>query len=72
MARPKKYSPVFPPTVKPVHVGVYQRKAWFGWIFAKWDGINWRSWGYTFNGADTEEELSVNPNLKWRGLAVKS
>lgn len=78
MARPRKYSDVFPALINPVHIGVYQRKSpSFGWMFSKWDGEKWLSNVCTIVGgdnvdfADRQTKRTIFNNLKWRGLANK-
>lgn len=69
MARPKKYSPWFPPEIKPVHEGVYQIGVRH---YRHWNGI-W--WGYYGDSALMAyayrlKRSAVQPNT-WRGLARK-
>jgi hypothetical protein len=65
-----KYSPWFPPEVKPVRVGVYEVRNGgnFRW-FRKWDGY----WFIGDNRLDTasreRERLSWETVCEWRGLS---
>lgn len=66
----QKLTPEFPPEVKPVHVGVYQRLFDTGTRYALWDGEEW-----CFAAGTPEVALSYATyqttyrSLPWRGLA---
>lgn len=67
----------FHPSVKPVHVGVYQRR--IGEMmdpnFAYWDGKRWSAFvgclGTPDDALKEKRHASAFHGLKWRGLAQK-
>lgn len=74
MAKKLKLSPWHDGSVKPVHVGVYQRK----WIdgdvtFSNWTGTHW-SWSFLASDdnslimAALETPPTYMQSLKWRGV----
>jgi hypothetical protein len=76
-----KYTPWFPGTVKPVHVGVYQRAVYrkgsplHKWVYAKWDGWHWHSarWTEALAAKAGFSGMNVGPNSpKWRGLKERA
>lgn len=71
----QKLTPWFPPEIKPVHIGVYQRKGLNGEVyFNRWNGRFWlQGWnvkcGNSFIEANKSQSQSFLPDRKWRGLA---
>ena len=57
----------FPPEVKPVHVGVYQRHYHDVSWYCYWDG-KYFSCGTGYAKYAHIESASMNQALKWRGL----
>jgi hypothetical protein len=66
-----KKTPWFYGTVKPVHVGVYERLYPWGAQLCKWDGAYWYGFCNCQNDAAKQTELSEYQNLLWRGLVEK-
>ena len=73
-----KYSPWFPPEIKPVHEGVYQIAFWGknNPSYSKWQKGTWRySWSplsdLTFKAALQANNLCSIQIVEWRGLARK-
>lgn len=68
----KELTPWFDGDVKPVRVGVYQRKVDSGFYYCHWDGSIW-----CFGGgpephyAWTYDSPAFNQSLPWRGLASR-
>ena len=61
----------FPGDVKPVHVGVYERRLKFktGVYYSQWDGEKWLRLHLTVeDAAASAGALSVYQNLPWRGV----
>lgn len=60
----KKLTPWFPPEVKPVHVGWYERQhlAGFFHFFTWWNGEY-------FQCSEDEPDCAFCQNQPWRGLA---
>ncbi len=61
----------FPGDVKPVHVGVYERRLKFraGVYYSQWDGEKWLRLHWTVEGAAAlAGALSVYQSLPWRGV----
>ena len=63
----------FPGDVKPVHVGVYERrlKGTTTVFYSRWDGEKWWSLRRTVTGANTVLPVlrfSDYQNLPWRGV----
>ena len=68
MAKTTKW---FPGTVKPVHVGLYQRRLVFGGMWSWWNGKVWCGWGGTEEIAarnGKEGYMSSVQDARWRGL----
>ena len=65
-----KLTPWFPGDVKPVHVGVYERRLKFraGVYYSQWDGEKWLRLHWTVEGAAHQILDSVYQNLPWRGV----
>ena len=65
--RQEKFTPWFPPEVKPVHVGDYETKTpdSFGIVPRPWNG-QW--WGCAYGVAGK----SATQNWQWRGLTRPS
>lgn len=64
-------TPWYPPEVKPVRVGVYQRKSFIAGIgFSHWNG---KKWSYTYTKKDdvlpNKRTVTYYPYWPWRGLA---
>lgn len=66
-----KKTPWFPGTVKPVHVGVYQRDYASRVAYCKWDGVFWYWAAPRRKEAQRECGKSISQTLPWRGLAEK-
>lgn len=64
-----KLTPWFPPDVKPVRVGVYEKNLFNGrrW-YSKWDGSQWLFICETADGAAVEQIPSAFINVPWRGI----
>lgn len=65
----EKLTDWFPPSIKPVRVGVYQREHRGRAKWARWDG---KSWNLTLIDRARAEIASIrttHANLPWRGLA---
>ena len=56
--------------VKPVHVGVYERRLKFTTtvFYSRWDGEKWWSLRRTVTGANTVLRVSDYQNTPWRGV----
>ena len=65
-----KLTPWFPGDVKPVHVGVYERRLKFTTVvfYSRWDGKKWRALRRTVTGANTVLRVSEYQNMPWRGV----
>lgn len=73
-----KLTPWFPPEIKPIRVGWYQRK-WRkdnDWFANYWDGAHW----HHSESATATTQIPIEPhyeaichceNMYWRGLAKK-
>ena len=71
MAKKPKLTPWFPGSVKPVHVGVYQR-TWKSLPFSFWDGRQWLLAGYEKRDAMGHSNIpSSAQSVPWRGLSEK-
>lgn len=70
-----KKTPWFPGTVKPVHVGVYERKypVFKGHIvlMSYWNGYSWCLGGTDAYTAFLYRQVMVDSEHPWRGLAKK-
>jgi hypothetical protein len=71
-----KFTPWFPPEIKPVHVGVYPIKMPYtlGEGFAYWSGVHWGNYQRSPELAQTYgdgNDLCTTQNKVWRGLAEK-
>lgn len=56
--------------VKPIRVGIYERRYKSGIYFSKWNGIHWGFGHCKVKFANlTEDFLSQYQNLPWRGLS---
>lgn len=66
----KKLSQWHSGDVKPVHVGVYQRKIFGAIVYGKWTGKIWNCSASTAKEADKHKKASyyLNPRYEWRGL----
>lgn len=64
-------TPWYPADVKPVRVGVYERKivVWKVW-FSYWNGKKWSIGGRTPKEAMLYKNIRSNVILPWRGLTV--
>lgn len=60
----------FPGDVKPVHIGVYERrlKSWTYVYYSRWDGENWLYMCDTVDKAASQIIDSAHQNLPWRGV----
>jgi hypothetical protein len=66
-----KLTPWFPGDVKPVRIGVYERKwPYGGRVWTIW---NWRNWGHShFTNTNVRYVgLGRSQSIPWRGLASK-
>ena len=66
-----KLAPWFPGTVKPVHIGVYERdyNPSNPRAYCYWDGTSWFTWRSTPKDAFTcRSAPSRWQNLPWRGV----
>ena len=65
-----KLTPWFPGTVKPVRVGVYERKYRNGWrAYCSWTGKAWSSPSSApKEAAMIKFSRSANQNVSWRGV----
>lgn len=66
---------IFPPEIKPVHVGVYP--TFFddddAQIYNHWNGEYWGMADYTVDGAEAGASFpSITQDVSWRGLAKKA
>ena len=72
-----KLTPWFPPKIKPVHVGVYQREHCEPdqARFAYWNGRYWCLWGFDTPDAAMDfgnlYTRAIVRHARWRGLAEK-
>lgn len=67
-----RLTPWFPPEVKPVRFGIYERLWSDGPLYALWNGKHWKtSWGTPDVAARNSSIGSGVQNLPWRGLAEK-
>lgn len=67
---PFKKTPWLPREVKPIRVGVYERRYPTGAVsFSKWDGERWYVQGFSVGIASNIPEVSMWQNLPWRGLS---
>jgi hypothetical protein len=73
-----KCTPWFPGTVKPVHVGVYERNMYGKrdpMCYALWDGKKWHAVRASIESAMRAEVSGYQPRTKgapkWRGLSRK-
>ena len=68
-----KRTPWFSPKVKPVHVGLYERKVKdFGSPWSFWNGEYWGGWGGTpMIAVENKRHKSSRQDWQWRGLATK-
>lgn len=66
MSKKLKLSPWHDGSVKPVHVGVYERKSGF---YNHWNGEYW-SWGLMFVdiGEFKTNDKTPEQRVKWRGV----
>lgn len=58
--------------IKPVHIGVYERKSNHGLnAYSYWDGNHWKMFGATPLNAEESQcgDNSVFQTLPWRGIA---
>ena len=78
MSQQPEMTPWFGGNVKPVHVGVYQKKlkGTDGPVFAYWDGSRWSAF---VGPRDTPDDamklrnsLSAYQDVPWRGLMQKA
>lgn len=71
-----KLTPWFPPSVRPVHAGIYETR----WanpkrrtsypLYQHWDGLVWSGWSSNVDMAERNAGLvSVRQEPQWRGLA---
>jgi hypothetical protein len=71
----KKRTPWFPGTVKPVHVGVYERKGLPSWDrYSHWGGKRWGCSDISPDAAVRSAKQigsSCFQDREWRGLAEK-
>ena len=65
-----KLTPWFPGDVKPVHIGVYERRLKFrpGVYYSQWDGEKWYYLRDTVDKAAIQSVYSAHQNLPWRGV----
>ncbi len=65
-----RLTPWFPGDVKPVHVGVYERRMKFTTdvYYSRWDGEKWGSLRRTVTEANTVLRVSDYQNMPWRGV----
>lgn len=61
----EKLTEWYPPEIKPVHVGYYQRRYVFGLLYKEW----WTGQKWTSSTTDTTP--CTCQHLPWRGLAEK-
>jgi hypothetical protein len=65
-----RFSPWFPPEIKPVHVGVYQ--VWNSRIYAYWNG---KKWCWAMRSVNEAKSFRITDGAdqykEWRGLAEK-
>ena len=67
-----KLTPTFPGHIKPVRVGIYQRKDCATWGYAYWSGSQWSAdWLSARKAYLNRDYVSFCQQLPWRGLAVK-
>lgn len=65
----QKLTPWFDGTVKPVRVGVYQRKYHNGIFYCYWDGKYFSSGTYSISGlVHKVRGMSPWQDLPWRGV----
>lgn len=67
-----KLTPWYPGHVKPVRVGVYERKypdIYHAAVYSKWHGKNWGCGVYNIDQANREQSISAHQSLLWRGIA---
>lgn len=65
-----KLTPWYPPEVKPVRVGVYQRNLGEGSpTYSRWNGREWKFSRPTADEADEQTFRSLWQYMDWRGLA---
>ena len=60
----------FPADVKPVRVGVYERRKREHAHYSKWSGECWIAYCSTPGHAALESDRSLFQSLEWRGLAA--
>jgi hypothetical protein len=68
MSKPK-LTPWFRGSVKPVRVGIYQRRIYCELKFSRWDGRCWMMGSPTFFYAEVRNDPSPMQDESWRGLA---
>jgi len=70
-----KLTPWFPPDVKPVRSGVYERQMPDGWgKYSYWNAKEkwWGAWGWTIEIATKNAKYQSSLQYqRWRGLAEK-
>ncbi len=58
-----------PADIKPVHIGVYERKTNLTTAYSKWNGVHWFMLNKTVDGAYFENLISsYQDDMSWRGL----
>ncbi len=65
-----KLTPWYPGTIKPVRVGVYERRYPDGaTLYSLWDGVQWY-WAWdTAALASREYKYTYTQTIPWRGVA---
>ena len=58
----------FPGDVKPVHIGVYERRLTKYLYYSRWDGEKWYYLRDTVDEAASQIIDSAHQNLPWRGV----
>lgn len=70
---PRRLTPLYPHTIKPVRHGLYERELEPGrFKFSYWNGRFWGGWALKKTHAyDNRNRKSMEQRAPWRGLARK-